>query len=179
LWHSIHDHLILPVTSILLPATISGLWLPNSRSWNTDLIANVFYNQAIQAITNIQPVHSDHRDILRWTPSKNGQCTTKSVYRYFNQQQLVQLPQQGSRSVQPQANNTLQRAWKTKQLSPLIKAFTWRLIRRALAIADCAARYSTHIDKHCADCSAVEDDAHLFFHCQLPRAVWFSMDPPL
>jgi hypothetical protein len=25
----------------------------------------------------------------------------------------------------------------------------------------------------------VEDDVHLFFHCNLSRAVWFSNDPPL
>ena len=83
------------------------------------------------------------------------------------------------RSIHPQANQILQRAWKSKELSPLFKAFTWRLIRRALATADRAARYATHIDKHCAACGAVEDDAHLFFHCQLPRAVWFSANPPI
>ena len=56
---------------------------------------------------------------------------------------------------------------------------TWRLIRRALATAERAARYSTNIDNHCADCGAVENDAHLSFHCNLPRAVWFSLHPPL
>jgi hypothetical protein len=40
-------------------------------------------------------------------------------------------------------------------------------------------RYSTHIDKHCSTCGAVEDDAHLFFHCDLPRAVWFSFTPSM
>jgi hypothetical protein len=49
--------------------------------------------------------------------------------------------------------------WKIKELSPLIKAFTWRLIRRALATGERAARYSTHIGKHCATCGAIEDDA--------------------
>jgi hypothetical protein len=28
-------------------------------------------------------------------------------------------------------------------------------------------------------CGAVEDDAHLFFRCQLPRVVWFFTSPPL
>jgi hypothetical protein len=73
----------------------------------------------------------------------------------------------------------LQRAWKSKDLPPLIKTFTWRLIRRALSTGARAGRYSVHIDEHCSACQATEDDAHLFFHCQLPRAVWFSFDPPL
>ncbi|XP_066388478.1 uncharacterized protein [Miscanthus floridulus] len=50
------------------------------------------------------------------------------------------LPQQGSRRIQPQANHILQRAWKSKELPPIIKAFTWRLIRRSLATAERATR---------------------------------------
>jgi hypothetical protein len=61
----------------------------------------------------------------------------------------------------------------------LIKTFTWRLIRRALAIGERAARYSSHIDQFYSICGATEDDAHLFFHCQLPRVVWFTVDPLL
>jgi hypothetical protein len=83
----------------------------------------------------------------------------------------------GSRSILPQTNQILQRAWKSKDLPPLIKTFTWRLIRRALATAERATRYSVHIDPHCSVCGQLEDDAHLFFHCQLPRAVWFSSAP--
>lgn len=64
-------------------------------------------------------------------------------------------------------------------MPPLIKAFTWRLIRRALATAERVARYSTHIDQHCAYCGAVENDFHLFFQCNLPRAVCFTASPPL
>ena len=69
--------------------------------------------------------------------------------------------------------------WKLKDLPPLIKTFTWRLIRRALATGERAARYSTRINKHCTNCGIVENDAHLFFHCDFARAVWFSAHPPL
>jgi hypothetical protein len=53
------------------------------------------------------------------------------------------------------------------------------LIRRALATAEHASRYSNHIDHHCAYCGAVETDFHLFFQCSLARAVRFSASPPL
>jgi hypothetical protein len=39
---------------------------------------------------------------------------------------------------------------RTKKLPPLIKTFTWRLIRRALATAVRASRYASHIDSNCA-----------------------------
>jgi hypothetical protein len=57
--------------------------------------------------------------------------------------------------------------------------FAWRLIKRALASGQRAARYSTHIDEHCTVCGLLETDAHTLFHCQLPRAVWFSSNPPI
>ena len=91
----------------------------------------------------------------------------------------VQLPQQGSRSILPQANHILRRMWKLKEIPPLIKTFTWRLIRRALATRQRAGRYSPNIDKLCTACGSLQTDAHLFFHCDFARAVWFLADPPL
>ena len=110
---------------------------------------------------------------------KKGDCTTKNIYRHLSTQMQVHLPQQGSRSIIPQANKILQRMWKLKDLPPLVKTFTWRLIRRALATGDRVARYSPHIDNHCSNCGLVENDAHLFFHCDFAQAVWFSANPPL
>lgn len=170
-WDTIHDHLLLPVTTMPLPAIASHLWVPNSQTWNVPLLTNTFDNAAVQAIASVRPVPSNQQDILRWTPTKNGICTTKAIYRHLATQNTIQLPQQGSRSILPQANQILTRAWKTKQLPPIIKAFTWRIIRRALSTAERAARFSNHIDDHCATCGAMEDDAHLFFQCQLPRVV--------
>jgi len=115
--------------------------------------------------------------MLRWNPS--GVCITKQIYKHLSQLNTIQLPQHGSRSITPQANQILKRVWKAKTLPPLIKAFTWRLIRRALATADRAARYSTHSDNLCSACGAVENDAHLFFKCNLPRAVWWSFTPTI
>jgi hypothetical protein len=78
--------MLLLVTPFPLPATVSDLWIPNSHSWNLDLIANIFDDQVVQAITSVQTVPND---ILRWTPSKNGQCTTKNIYRHLSNKQLI------------------------------------------------------------------------------------------
>lgn len=168
-------------TSYSTPFTIysADLWHPNSTDWNDDYIASIFYNQVVQQITSLPVVPTDDNDTLRWIPSRDGKCTTKAVYRHLIRQETIQLPAQGPRSITNHANYILQRAWKSKDLPPLIKTFTWRLIRRALSTGARAGRYSVHIDEHCSTCQATEDNAHLFFHCQLPRAVWFSFDPPL
>jgi len=80
-WESIHDHLLLPVTTRPLPATAFDLWLPNSHTWNLHLLTNTFDNLAVQDIASVRPVPSDEQDILLWTPAKNGICTTKEIYR--------------------------------------------------------------------------------------------------
>jgi hypothetical protein len=59
------------------------------------------------------------------------------------------------------------------------QAFVWRLVRLALAIAERAGKYSAHINQQCAYYGLIENDFHLFFHCDLPRAVWLTANPPL
>ena len=81
--------MLLVVTHFPLPATVSDLWIPSSHSWNLDLIANIFDDQAVQAITSVQTVPSDQQDILRWTPAKNGQCTTKNIYSHLSNKKLI------------------------------------------------------------------------------------------
>lgn len=179
LWESIHDHLLLPVTVSPLPYKVSDLWIPNTHQWDVGLLTEMFDNNAVQAITSTTPVPSDQQDILRWKNSRKGVCTTKEIYKTLSAANVVQLPSQGSRSIQPQANQILRRAWKSKSLPPLIKTFTWRLIRRALATAERVSRYASHRDKHCDICGQVENDYHLFFQCTLPSEVWSSFDPPM
>jgi hypothetical protein len=52
-WENIHDHLLLPVTQLPLPATVSQLWYLDFHTWNDNYIANIFDNEALQAITNL------------------------------------------------------------------------------------------------------------------------------
>lgn len=132
----------------------------------------------MQAISSTQTIPSDQEDVLRWIPAKKGQCTSKEVYKILSQANTIHLPDQGSRSINTQSANTLNRVWKSKSLPPLIKTFTWRLIRNELATTERASRYSA-IPPHCTACGQVETDAHLFFHCQLPKPVWLSFTPSI
>jgi hypothetical protein len=48
-----------------------------------------------------------------------------------------------------------------------------------LATAERASRSTFHIDKHCASCGAIENDAHIFFLCTLPQQVWANSNTTL
>jgi hypothetical protein len=116
-------------------------------------------------------MQSQQEDILRWTPATNGRLTSKSAYSYLTGFQTHTLPTQGKRSITPQADSILQKVWKAKSIPPLPKTFAWRLIRRALALAERAGRYSMNIDQHCTAYGALETDNHLLFLCDLPMQV--------
>ena len=117
-WNTIHDHLLLAVTTTPLPSTVSDLWTPHTQSWNMQLLTNTFDSQAVQAITSVRPVPNDHQDILRWMPSWNGISTTKDIYKHLSAQNFIQLPQQGSRSILPQASQIPRQAWKSGLFHP-------------------------------------------------------------
>jgi hypothetical protein len=79
IWTNIHDHLNFPSTTSPLPATVSDLWLPGTRLWNPPLLNNTFSSEATQKIISSQMINSDQQDILRWTPAKDGRCSTNTV----------------------------------------------------------------------------------------------------
>jgi hypothetical protein len=118
-WDTIHDHLLLPVTTMPLPAIASHLWVPNSQTWNVPLLTNTFDNAAVQAIASVRPVPSNQQDILSWTPTKNGICTTKAIYRHLATQNTIQLPQQDSRSILQLSRPSLGES--SVKLYPLLK----------------------------------------------------------
>jgi ribonuclease HI len=179
IWQNIHDHILLPVTNPPLPATVSDLWMQGTKHWDHQMLSSTFSNQFVQVVESTPVVDSDQEDILRWTPATNGQCSSKAAYTHLVGLQQYTLPLQGSRGIHPEVNLILQKVWKGKTIPPFLKTFAWRLIRRALATAERAGRYSSHIDQHCTYCGAIENDVHLFFLCDLPRQVWATSDPPL
>jgi hypothetical protein len=83
IWKNIHDHFLLPVTQSPLPTTVAQLWHPNSHTWNTNYIATIFDNHALQAITSQPTVPGSNDDIIRWAPARDGKCTTKNIFRHL------------------------------------------------------------------------------------------------
>jgi hypothetical protein len=147
IWNDIYNHLKLPVTVNTLPNCIADLWNQGTYNWNSSLINQIFYNQAANAIQNIVPVQSTCADTIKWKPSGKEECSTKEAFRFLNNQMQVQLPLQGARSISEGAMYILQRVWKHKLISPNIKTFVWRLVRRALATGERAGSLTSKIDK--------------------------------
>jgi hypothetical protein len=121
IWENIHVHLLLPVTNTPLPAIISDLWMQGTQQWNHHLLSTTFSPHIVQEIQAISVLQSNHQDILRWTPSTKGQCTTKAAYTHLASLSPHQLPSQGSRSITQEANSILQKVWKVNQFPHFLK----------------------------------------------------------
>jgi hypothetical protein len=63
------------------------------------------------------------------------------------------------------AMGVLNKVSENKRVLPWIKAFAWRLIRKAIHTGKKWSRYSKHISKLCCRCGLQEDNIHLFFTC--------------
>lgn len=179
IWQQIHDHIKLPITVPSMPSTISDLWDSSTHHWDLNFISQIFDNHATTTISNTQIVHSSNPDIITWKPAATGACSAKEAFKFLNSQLQVQRCTQGSRGITDQAMAIMERAWKHKLLSPNLKTFVWRIIRRAITMGARAGNLSARINKNCDRCNTLENDAHLFVHCQFARAVWFSSKPPL
>jgi hypothetical protein len=120
-WSTIHEDILLPVTNSLLPAKISDLWLQVTTNWNQDLLFTTFSPQAVQHIINTPIVQSPENDILRWKSSPNGQCSSKSTYKFLQLQQTHSLPTTGTRAISTHTDIILQKVWKAKTMPPCSK----------------------------------------------------------
>jgi hypothetical protein len=116
-----------------MPSIVSDLWNNATHQWDENFIAQVFDNHATSKICNTQIVHSDKPDIPTWKLAAKGVCTAKEAFKFLNSQVQVQNSLQGPRGITDQARLIMKRTWKNKLLPPNIKAFTWRVIRRAIA----------------------------------------------
>jgi len=179
IWNEIYNHLNLPVTINNLPSRIADLWDSHNLSWNNDIINLIFDRQAAISINKVKHVPSNENDRIIWKPANNGYCSAKNAFRYLNNLSRFQLPHQGPRSITNEAMGILKRVWNYKNISPVIKTFIWRLIRRAIATGERVSAFTDKIDKTCALCGFTENDMHMFFHCEFARAVWFSAKTPL
>jgi len=179
LWESIHDHLKLRVSINPIPTRAKDLWHPDTHDWNIDLLNNTFHTPAVHLIVATPTVHSNSPDILCWSPANDGICSAKAIYKHLHTANITDLPNHGSHSITPGCSKILHKVWQSKSIPPNLKTLASRLIRRALATAERATRYSTNGNNTCDRCNMIETDSHLFFHCTLPTQVWLTSSPAL
>lgn len=167
LWKNIHDHLKIQGNHFRYPAKVKDLWNANTKSWNTNVILQLFDNPTTDEILRTQILPGEGQDILCWKYSSAGICTAKEAYKYCARNLQASTPPV---SIPSQVSSALMEIWKSNSLLPRIKTLAWRLIQNALP----TGKISKHISKSCARCGGLEDEIHIFFLCPFTKAAWFA-----
>ena len=159
--------------NFIYPATVSDLWLPNTKDWNISLLTKLFGTENANLVANI-PINNDNGDdTLIWKHTASGICTSKSAYQVYSPS-FYGLKNNSNQPISSQSRTILQGIWKCDNLPPRVQVFGWRLMRGAIATGMRAGARSKHIQPYCVRCGKMEDDFHLFFDCKFSQAVWFA-----
>ncbi|KAF4388124.1 hypothetical protein F8388_014807 [Cannabis sativa] len=129
-----------------------------------DKIENWFNPADAAAILNIDLPDERVEDSWIWIGEQNGNFSIRSACRFIN----------GDHSA-----NTECDLWKLIWNSPLhmrLKFLWWQLFRGILPTKDKLAPFSDGVLGPCPMCKEeCETSFHLFWNCNIPKAIWFSL----
>ena len=143
--------------------TVSQLLNPSKLGWDFNTLNLWFDDTTILAINNISYKQGLNEDRWIWTKTNNGELSVKSIYKEsFEDEDHTE-----SRLV-------LKRIWKSK-LHDRLKMHLWRIASGILPTKDKCLRFNYNQDNCCYLCEVeAETPIHLFWHCQVARALWFE-----
>ena len=141
---------------------VSHLIYTEDHCWNLPLLSELFNSETVEAIKKIHIPLRSRADKLIWVPDSKWAFSVKSIYK------ANQDPPCGSSTVQ------WQKIWKIKA-HDRIKMLLWRIGSNALPTKNNLALRIGTSDPSCVLCGSEPESAiHLFFHCQVARAIWFG-----
>lgn len=141
---------------------VESLWLPNGE-WNVRKLQLIFDSNTATNISRIPTTNRNLDDKLVWVGTRTGLFSVKSAFELGSWKDDVDSP-------------WWKRLWASK-VHEQIKFFLWKLANHELATASNLLSRNIRVDMAMCvhGCNCLESENHLFFHCQVARAVWFAM----
>lgn len=153
-----------PANEDSLSLTVSDLFLPNTREWDSEAIQRWIPFEE-ERIKLIKPSTTGAPDKLVWLKTKSGAFTTKSGY-------YAALEECDDGQF---ANSTLSNwhrdVWRLPVV-PKVKFFLWKIFQGALAVGERLVARHINVDQHCKRCNEIESTNHLLLHCRFAKKVW-------
>jgi hypothetical protein len=147
--------------------SISDLILPGNRSWNIDLLSDLFTPLSVQAIKNIYLSPSPIPDRLVWTSSSSRLFSVKAAHESFSS-----LLAPSSTLLNPLDWTSL---WSLK-IQHRLKHFLWKVVWNILPTRSNIFKFSHTVtvdELSCPLCDGpIETLTHIFLDCPFARAVW-------
>lgn len=145
---------------------MSELINPDTKKWNIQLLHSLFDNSIVQEILNINLFTTSsgqlRKDKLRWTLTRNGKFSVKSLYAKLINPSLV---------VSQESKKFWKGLW-SMDTSQIIKLFIWKCLQDALPTKT-KMKSTIDEDNICVFCqTAKKSTYHLFFECAYATAIW-------
>ncbi|KAJ4793940.1 RNA-directed DNA polymerase (reverse transcriptase)-related family protein [Rhynchospora pubera] len=139
------------------------------NQWRMEELQKLCSNQQIDDIitevvkpSSLVPV----KDRLIWKHTNSGVYTVKEGYS-----KLVEM----NTIVGNVSGNLWARVWGWKSVIPKVRIFMWRLLSKALPVAQNMHTRINRFPPNCQRCHEENEyEVHCFFFCQGSRAVWFG-----
>ncbi|XP_026428567.1 uncharacterized protein LOC113324461 [Papaver somniferum] len=151
--------------------TVDQLMVPNSNTWNIDMLNVLFDSNIVNEICKIR-IPLNGADRLIWKPADNGLFSVKTAYRVVDEVTNV------TTSSDPPLNFPWKLFWKL-DLPQIILHFLWKCVHKCLPVRDRIARYMHNVDTIFPLCHReVESINHLFLDCHVTKLIWDATEIP-
>ena len=146
------------------PIVVSMLINSTTHCWIENQVCYLFEAEDAKAILSISLAANRKENKLIWVPNAKGVFTTKSAYKVSNPH-----PNQSSLSDQMWKN-----IWKIKVLER-VRMLLWRIATYTIPVKEVLGQRLELDNQECVLCQdGQETSSHLFFHCPVAKAIWFS-----
>ncbi|CAN1814412.1 Putative ribonuclease H protein At1g65750 [Linum perenne] len=162
------SYIVSPVVQDLENLRVADLWIPGTRSWDEELLEELFLPEDVAAIMRIMPPVEISSDTRIWRVSMDGNYSVKSAYRELmeNVFQRNYLHQQGA----------WKELWDT-HLPPKTLHFLWRMAKGVLPLRSTLRRRRINVPIECGLCGRHEETKrHVFAECEVAEDCWRHAD---
>ncbi|XP_050232989.1 uncharacterized protein LOC126681491 [Mercurialis annua] len=144
---------------------VADLTLPNSSSWNLDLIQETFSEEESKLILSIPIGHMNAADSLIWHYTNSGIYSAKSGYKLLTSN--------------PGGDNShLSSFWKSIWNlggPPKLSCFIWRCATNSFVVQSNFQARNISAFATCKVCNQEDETlTHMLFHCPTSKQTWFA-----
>ncbi|KAK7259820.1 hypothetical protein RIF29_25435 [Crotalaria pallida] len=149
---------------------VSELIWPHSKSWNINLLHQIFSPYEANMISQIPLSLRNNKDVQIWRHTDNGEYSVKSGYW-----QIIQGEESGESSHHVTVNSNLWRKiWKVQSI-PRCKDLAWRACKNILPVRSRLQHRGVSVDARCPLCGEEEETiTHALLTCPMVSPVWFA-----
>ena len=150
---------------------VSELFLPNSKSWDVELLNNIFYPWEAEEISRIHVSPYCQTDAYVWPLTSNGDYSIRSAYKMLVSEVMASV--QASSSTDNSAK-VWKGVWRIRTPNK-IRHFMWKAVKDSLPTKENLHKHQIPLDESCSLCEEYQEtNLHALWLCDHAKSVWKS-----